>query len=69
MLGRAVQVIVEFSFINILAKMDIKLVNVLLLGFGFMLVFTAFQTCVNIQVSLLNCMCSVDLRKFTGCCI
>lgn len=33
------------------AKMDIKLLNVVILGFGFMFLFTAFQTMGNIQVS------------------
>lgn len=36
---------------NKIFKMDIKFINVLLLGFGFMFVFTAFQTTGNIQVS------------------
>lgn len=33
--------------------MDIKFVNVLILGFGFMFVFTSFQTMGNIEVSFL----------------
>lgn len=32
--------------------MDVKFINVLLLGLGFMFVFTAFQTMGNIQVKL-----------------
>lgn len=40
--------------------MDIKFINVLLLGFGFMFVFTAFQTTGNIQVRLIYLNDSFD---------
>lgn len=41
-------------------KMDIKFVNVLILGFGFMFVFTAFQTMGNIQVGVCGEVFLVD---------
>lgn len=42
-----------FNILNIVVKMDRKFVNVIILGFGFMFVFTAFQTMGNIEVRLL----------------
>lgn len=35
---------------------DSRTVNVILLGIGFMLVFTAFQTLGNMEVSYFNCI-------------
>lgn len=52
---RSILVIIFFekhlTFDNRL-KMDKKFVNVLLLGFGFMFLFTAFQTMGNIEVNI-----------------
>lgn len=46
--------LVFFLFVNKIIinkiKMDPKFVNVLILGFGFMFLFTAFQTMGNIEV-------------------
>lgn len=43
---------------HVLSKMSPerkKLFNIIILGFGFMFMFTAFQTCGNIEVSTVQC--------------
>ncbi|XP_055609082.1 UNC93-like protein MFSD11 [Uranotaenia lowii] len=40
--------------------MDQRLVNVIILGLGFMLLFTAFQTMGNIQQTVINSIISDD---------
>lgn len=48
--------------------MDIKFVNVLILGFGFMFVFTSFQTMGNIEVSKIFKEGKADLFAYTLLC-
>lgn len=43
--------------------MERKFLNVILLGFGFMFVFTAFQTMGNIEVSELRLLLAIILVK------
>uniref|UniRef100_A0A0K8UD49 UNC93-like protein MFSD11 n=1 Tax=Bactrocera latifrons TaxID=174628 RepID=A0A0K8UD49_BACLA len=45
--------------------MDLKFVNVIILGFGFMFVFTAFQTMGNIEKTILDSIAKED-TNFTG---
>ncbi|XP_054726272.1 UNC93-like protein MFSD11 [Anastrepha obliqua] len=45
--------------------MDLKFVNVIILGFGFMFVFTAFQTMGNIEKTILDSIAKED-NNFTG---
>ncbi|KAG8236564.1 hypothetical protein J437_LFUL017020 [Ladona fulva] len=50
---------------EIIMKVDRKFVNVIILGFGFMFVFTAFQTMGNIEQTVLDSIHDDD-NSFTG---